>query len=120
MTRLMIPPGDDPEHADEILDTLRWVCESNDIIYFVYAGTGLGFYRDGGYIPLDNDLDVGIISAAEDFVRLKEAMEEEGFTVDGMNHYWKHNIMLDIRGGHRLLGAGGSLAEMRDSLYRAV
>ena len=99
MTRLMKPPSDEPDDADDILDTLRWVCESNDIIYFLYGGTALGFYRDGGYIPLDNDIDVGVISTPEKFLAMKDRLESEGFTVDGVNHYWKHNILLDIRGG---------------------
>lgn len=96
----MIPPGDEPEHADEILDTLHKVCTELGITYFVYGGTALGFYRDGGYINLDNDLDVGIISTPERFMAMKNCMENvEGFVVDGVNHYWKHNILLDIRGG---------------------
>ena len=99
MTRLMIPPSDEPEHADDILDTLHKVCAELDITYFVQAGTALGFFRDGDYIELDNDLDVGVISTPGKFKNLKESLEAEGFTVDGMNHYWKHNILLDIRGG---------------------
>ena len=95
----MIPPGDEPDDADDILDTLHNVCTQLDITYFLYGGTALGFYRDGAYIPLDNDLDIGIISTPEKFLAMKDRMEAEGFTVDGVNHYWKHNILLDIRGG---------------------
>jgi glycerol-3-phosphate cytidylyltransferase len=100
MTRLMIPPSDEPEHADEILSLLHKACAELDITYFVYAGTALGFYRDGTYIHKDNDLDVGIISAPEKFMALSDYLENQlGFTVDGVNHYWMHNMLLDIRGG---------------------
>jgi glycerol-3-phosphate cytidylyltransferase len=99
MTRLMIPPSNAPEDADDILDTLHAACAGLDIIYFAQAGTALGFFRDGAYIELDNDIDIGVISTPEKFLALKDALEAEGFTVDGVNHYWKHNILLDIRGG---------------------
>lgn len=100
MTYLMIAPSNDPEHADEILDTLHKVCAELGITYFVYGGTALGFYRDGGYINLDNDLDIGIISTPERFLAMKDRMVGEGFVVDdNINHYWKHDILLDIRGG---------------------
>lgn len=99
MTRLMIPPGDEPEHADDILNTLHKACAQLGITYFVYGGTALGFYRDGGYIKLDNDLDVGIVSTPEKFMALRALLMTEDFVVDGVNHYWKHNILLDIRGG---------------------
>jgi len=109
MTRLMIPPSNEPDNADDILDTLHHVCTELGITYFVYAGTALGFYRDGKYIKLDNDLDVGIISSAEKFRAMKDKLENEGFTVDGDNHYWKHNILLDIRGGTDYWGPEPSL-----------
>lgn len=99
MTRLMIPPSDEPEHADEILLTLHNVCSQLDITFFLYAGTALGFVRDGTYVYKDNDLDVGILSTPERFMELKSRLGGEGFTVDGVNHYWKHNMLLDIRGG---------------------
>lgn len=70
MTRLMIPPGDEPEHADEILDTLHKACTELGITYFVYGGTALGFYRDGGYIKLDNDLDIVVVSTEEEYHNL--------------------------------------------------
>lgn len=100
MTRLMIPPSNEPDNADDILNTFHKVCTELDIIYFIYGGTALGFYRDGKYIDLDNDIDVGVICGPEKFLILKNALENiEGFVVDGVNHYWKHNILLDIRGG---------------------
>jgi len=97
----MIPPSNEPENADDILNTLYKVCAELDITYFLYGGTALGFYRDGGYIPLDNDIDVGILSTPEKFLELRATLEAEGFAIDedSYNHYWKHNILLDIRGG---------------------
>ena len=111
MTRLMIPPSNDVEHADEILDTFHGVCIDLGVTYFLYGGTALGFYRDGRYITLDNDLDLGVISTPEEFIRMKQGMEREGFVVDGVNHYWRHNILTDIRGGKDYWGPEPSLYE---------
>lgn len=54
----------------EIID----VCDRLNITYFIMGGTALGAVRHGGFIPWDDDLDIGMLRS--DYNRfLKEAPE---------------------------------------------
>lgn len=44
----------------EIFEYIKDVCEQNDLTYLVIAGTALGAYRHGGFIPWDDDLDIAL------------------------------------------------------------
>jgi lipopolysaccharide cholinephosphotransferase len=58
-----------------ILKDFIEICDANDIKYFGLAGTCLGAVRHGGYIPWDDDIDVGLPRA--DFNRLIEIVERD-------------------------------------------
>jgi glycerol-3-phosphate cytidylyltransferase len=112
----MIPPSDEPEVADEILRTLAGVCNDLGLIWFLYAGTALGFARDGAYLHKDNDLDVAILCGPNRTPAFLKAMEAEGFTIDKITpgiygHFWKYNMLLDIRGINGEWGLGRATNE---------
>ena len=51
-----------------ILKELDRVCKELDIPYFLYSGTAIGALRHQGFIPWDDDIDIGFFR--EDYERL--------------------------------------------------
>ena len=59
----------------EILDAISDVCERNGISWYLAAGTALGAARHHGFIPWDDDIDVGMMR--EDYDRFIEIAPRE-------------------------------------------
>ena len=53
----------------ELLKIFKDVCDKNHIGYWLCFGSLLGAFRHGGFVPWDNDLDIGMLK--DDFDRLK-------------------------------------------------
>ena len=69
----------DRELKAALLDMMAWFhdfCVENGVRYYVLGGTMLGAARHRGFIPWDDDIDVGVVS--EDYVRLEGLMARSG------------------------------------------
>lgn len=67
------------------------ICKNNDINYFIYFGTNIGAVRHGGFIPWDDEIDIGILR--EDYERLIKILDkyDEKYYI----YNWKHRFGVD-------------------------
>lgn len=69
----------------EIFRVVDRICREEKIPYFIIAGTALGAVRHGGFIPWDDDLDIGMLR--EDYERfLRVAPQRLGTGYFLQNH----------------------------------
>ncbi len=66
-----------------ILSRFIDICEKYDIPYFAAFGTAIGAVRHGGYIPWDDDLDIGMLRA--DYDRFLTVWQEMGENFELIN-----------------------------------
>lgn len=59
----------------EVYKEIKHICEKNDIHYYAIGGTALGAVRHQGFIPWDDDMDLGI--PIDDFERFKKLCNKE-------------------------------------------
>jgi lipopolysaccharide cholinephosphotransferase len=66
----------------EILQEIIRVCNANNITYFTVGGTTLGAIRHNGFIPWDDDIDIGMMrDDYEKFLSIAKTELAEGFSL---------------------------------------
>lgn len=72
----------------EIAKEIKRVCEQNSIRYWIDSGTLLGAVRHKGFIPWDDDMDMGMMrSDYEKFIRIAPECLSEKYELV----YWENN-----------------------------
>jgi len=59
----------------EIFNNFQEICERHELNYFLIGGTAIGAVRHKGFIPWDDDMDIGMLR--DDFDRLIEHLKTE-------------------------------------------
>ena len=76
-----------------IVNDFQKICKKYDLQYFGLAGTQIGATRHKGFIPWDDDIDIGLLR--EDYEKfLKAAVEEMGDKYIVMNYKTDENYPL--------------------------
>lgn len=77
-----------------ILKDFIKICEENKLKYFGIAGTCLGAVRHGGYIPWDDDIDVGMPRRDyEKFLEIAEKEYSDKYYVLNADNYKNYPLM---------------------------
>lgn len=79
----------------EILEEVIRVCNENNINYFLEAGTLLGAMRHSGFIPWDDDIDIGMLRSDYDkFMEIAPNKLTNGFTLQHFSNDKKTKLSI--------------------------
>ena len=79
----------------EVLSEIDRICKKHGIRYFADCGTLIGTVRHGGFIPWDDDLDIGM--CREDYRCFREVADKElpeGFSIHDYESHEGHWLFL--------------------------
>ena len=92
----------DNAQALKVLFEIKKILDRLNIPFFLQYGTCLGIYRDGDFLPGDDDIDIGVIGF-ERFEEVRDEFEKCGFKrrwQGKVNHRYlareKYGIPIDV------------------------
>ncbi|MDO5435582.1 MAG: LicD family protein [Clostridia bacterium] len=71
---------------NDLLQRLKRVCDANSIPFFLLWGTLLGSVRHRGFIPWDDDIDIGMMR--QDLLKLKDVIRDDPVLRLDMAYNW--------------------------------
>lgn len=74
-----------------ILQRVKDICDANEIQFFLVAGTLLGAIRHHGFIPWDDDIDIGMME--QDCEKLKKYLSNDEY-IEMKQYYLKSGSMV--------------------------
>ncbi len=75
----------------ELLRRLKAVCDENGLSFFLLWGTLLGSVRHHGFIPWDDDIDIGM--TCSDYARLEGLLAEDPLLRVDMYYNWDYGTV---------------------------
>ena len=79
----------------EILDDFVKVCEKHKLRYFLTGGTMLGAVRHSGFIPWDDDVDIGMPREDYDkFIEIGEKALGDKYQLECFEHNKNRKVLI--------------------------
>lgn len=105
----------------EILEEIVRICKKYNLSYFLNYGTLIGAIRHRGFIPWDDDLDIGMPrDDYETFLRVaKEELNEKFFLQDSDTETQHWLPFAKVRKNHTIFEEA-SLAHVDDSVHKGI
>ena len=108
----------------KILEVMKYIdelCRKNGITYYIMGGTALGAVRHGGFIPWDDDLDIGMPrDDYEKFMQVAKSELSEKYylqNTDTESEYWL--TFAKIRKNNTVFEEP-SVAGMSDKIHKGI
>lgn len=77
-----------------IVNDFKRLCAKHDIPYFAFAGSGIGALRHKGFIPWDDDIDIGFLREDyEKFIHYADLEMSDKYTVMNVEHDPNYPLM---------------------------